>query len=205
MTTHKDEESRRRQVGEALLGVVSEHGMEGATLRQVASTAGVSVGLVQRYFRTKAELISFGIEYVYERSEARLGGIPWDDPDMSAREVVEHLAEVSLPLDESRSREVRVELAFIQISLNDTELARVHDRYAAEVLEQLRAILESARSTGELASDTDIPTTAAEMVAVLSGLQLNGVARSHQGTGVMRAVVSQYLDRLFPAHAGDDR
>ncbi|MBE3000141.1 TetR/AcrR family transcriptional regulator [Nocardiopsis sp. HNM0947] len=205
MTTHMDEDSRRRQVGEALLDVVREQGMDGTTLRQVAATAGVSVGLVQRYFRTKAELFSFGIEYVYERSEARLGEVPWDDPGMSAREVIERLAEVSLPLDENRDREVRVELAFIQLSLNNPELAKVHDRYAAEVIEQLRAILESARASGELAADTDIPTTAAEMVAVLSGLQLNGVANTHQGTEVMRAVISQYLDRLFPAHSGDER
>jgi TetR/AcrR family transcriptional regulator, transcriptional repressor of bet genes len=72
MARTADHEQRRRQVAEALMAVVGERGLARTTLADVADHAGVSIGLVQRYFRSKAQLLRFGVEHMYHRAEQRL-------------------------------------------------------------------------------------------------------------------------------------
>ncbi|MGW0482702.1 helix-turn-helix domain-containing protein [Nonomuraea sp. NPDC003214] len=51
---------------------LAERGLARTTLVDVAAAAEVSVGLVQRYFRSKDELLLFGIEHVYRRVGERV-------------------------------------------------------------------------------------------------------------------------------------
>lgn len=195
MATHRDEESRRHQVGEALLLVISEHGLEGTTLRQVAATAGVSVGLVQRYFRTKAELLTFGIEYVTQRTMERIYSAP-GTPPFRAR--LQRIIEELLPLDEDREQEVRVWLAFAHSSMANPEQARIHHDMVDQSLDWVRAELHGAQASGELSADMAPDTAAAALTAFVSGLSLHGVTDPDRfGPDVLRAAITAQLDLVF--------
>ncbi|HET6479837.1 MAG TPA: TetR family transcriptional regulator C-terminal domain-containing protein [Actinoplanes sp.] len=80
----------------------------------MAAAAGVSAGLVQHYFHTKDEMMSFALAAVSERSEARvraavtaLGSSP--APRLLLRTVIAAL----LPLGDAAREEGRVALAFL--------------------------------------------------------------------------------------------
>ncbi|QQQ76129.1 TetR family transcriptional regulator C-terminal domain-containing protein [Saccharothrix sp. 6-C] len=66
-------ESRRRQITDAVLLLADERGLEGVTLRDVAARADVSMGAVQRCFRTKEEMLRFALEEVGKRVLGRVG------------------------------------------------------------------------------------------------------------------------------------
>ena len=51
------EESRRAALIAATQSLVAEGGPEAATVRAIASRAGVTAGLIRHYFQTKEELI----------------------------------------------------------------------------------------------------------------------------------------------------
>lgn len=79
-----DYESRRRQIAEAVCLLADEHGPEGVTMRDVAAHAQVSLGAVQRCFRSKEEMLLFAVDYVGAHHRTRGG----------------HVATESVPADE---------------------------------------------------------------------------------------------------------
>ena len=64
-----DHDERRARLTEVLLEVVAESGLEGASIRTIAARAGVSIGTVQHYFKTKDEML----QHAYRRVGADLG------------------------------------------------------------------------------------------------------------------------------------
>ena len=195
MTKHADEEQRRHQVGEALMDVVAERGLAKTTLRQVAEAANVSVGLVQRYFATKEDLLLFGFDHVYRRTAERVAAVPVELP---VRNVLTGIAESVLPLTAERQRECRVWLAFVQASINDPDLASAHHRSSSELLDGLRQAIAGAQHTGEIAEFLDSGREAQSLMAFLDGITLNGIATTTTYDPLtQRALLQDHLNRLF--------
>ena len=195
MTTHRAGTDRRRQVGEALIEVVAEHGLRHTTLRRVADVAGVSVGLVQRYFASKDELLQFGFDYVYQRTHDRIDAVPITHP---VKEVVIGIAETLLPLDLARQRECRVWLAFVHAALNDPALLETHHTAAHETVAALRTALIGAQRSGELNRSVDVDSAALELASALDGLTLSGTASRHlYSVDTLRILLRRQVDQIF--------
>ncbi|PZG45964.1 TetR family transcriptional regulator [Spongiactinospora gelatinilytica] len=200
MTRHADPDTRRLQIAEALLRTLAERGLGGTTLADVAAAADVSVGLVQRYFRTKDELLIFGIEYVYQRATDRLHRVEIAPP---VRDVVVRLMETFLPLDETRERELRVWLNFLTASLTSERMAAIHRAATGELIDGITDALTAAQRTGEPDDDLDPRAEATALVAFVDGLCLH-----HAATGdgydipAIRAALATYAGRLFGRRAG---
>lgn len=195
MTKHHDATDRKRQVGDALMEVVEARGLVNTTLRHVADAAGVSVGLVQRYFTTKNELLQFGFEYVYQRTRDRITEIPREPP---IKKVVLGIGEAILPLDPQRRRETNVFLAFVPATLTDTGLAQTHQQAAAELVDGLAQALEAAKGSGELATTVDTGSEALALVALLDGLVLDGMATENlYPVDTLRSLLHSHVNRLF--------
>lgn len=173
--------------------VVAERGLIGTTLRHVADKAGVSVGLVQRYFVSKDALLHFGFEHVYQRTHDRVASVPVVPP---VREIILGIAEAILPLDSQRRRESQVWLAFVHTSLNDEQMAETHQKATAELVDGLREALEGAQRHGELNATIDTRSEALALTAFLDGLVVNGISTGLPDD-VLRTLLRGYLDRLF--------
>ncbi|MEU4572654.1 TetR/AcrR family transcriptional regulator [Nonomuraea sp. ATR24] len=197
MTRHADADTRRSQITHALMRTLAERGLARTTLADVAAAAEVSVGLVQRYFRSKDELLLFGIEHVYRRVGERVRQVQVTTP---VRGFVMRLMETFLPLDPERERELRVWLTFLQATLTDDKMAAVHRAATADLLDGLADALAGAQRAGELDPALDPRVEAASLVAFVDGLCLHHAAT---GTGYdaagIRAALAAYLGRLFGA------
>lgn len=175
--------------------VVAERGLTGTTLRHVADAAGVSVGLVQRYFVSKDDLLHFGFAHVYQRTHERVAAVPLVPP---VKQILLGIAEAILPLDEERCRESRVWLAFVHASLTDPRLAESHRQSAGELLDGLRQALDGAQRTGELDVSVDTEVESLRLMALLDGLTVNRLAMGQRyADPVLRALLHQHVDGLF--------
>ena len=58
-------DERREAIAEAVYQVIGDRGWDAVTLRDVASTAGVSMGQVQHYFSTKTEMLLFALTQLF--------------------------------------------------------------------------------------------------------------------------------------------
>ena len=200
MTKHENSDTRRLQVAEGLFATVAERGLEATTLRDVAVAAGVSVGLVQRYFRTRAELLRFGIEVIYERAESRIQHVVIAPP---VRKVIAEVVKTMLPLDDARGHEFRVLLAFWQTSLHDPEMAATHREATHRLIDGLADAFAGAQRTGELPEDLDPGMEARLLMALVDGLALHAtVTQDVFDESTVGAALDAYLERLFGASEG---
>ncbi|MGK5630363.1 TetR/AcrR family transcriptional regulator [Streptomyces sp. URMC 123] len=199
MTRHADADTRRAQIADALMSTVAERGLARTALADVAATAGVSVGLVQRYFRTKGDLLGFGVEWIYDRARERVREV---EITLPVRAVVVRMMETFLPLDDEREMELKVWLNFLQASLTDPGMAATHQAAARDLRDGLVEALSGAQRAGELADDIDVAAEATALIAFVDGLSLHhAVTGEGYAADDLRAALVRYVDRLFDGGA----
>lgn len=191
-----DHEQRRSELGAAVWRVIRRDGVEAASVRKVAQEAGWSAGTLRHYFSTQTELLSFAIQMVAERIEARVGALR---PPADPREAVEQRLHELLPLDEERRAENEVWLAFTGRALVDPQLRARH----VEVDEELRSAclraLDELDSGGRLRPGLDLELEAERLHGLLDGLALHTAMRPDRiSPRLLRSVLARHLDSLDP-------
>lgn len=177
MPKQVDHEERRRTIAEALLRVAADRGLESVSLRHVAAEAGVSSGMVQHYFRTKDEMMSFALDVVSENVERRLtatvselGELP--PPGALARALLIEL----LPIDERRRAEGQVALAFLAYRSVNPAVAPAQGERERDGVGQLRDVLGDLIRSEQVESGRqgaiDATDAATALLALVDGLGL---------------------------------
>ena len=202
MSRTADHAARKRQVATALMQVTSESGLEAASLPRVAEQAGVSVGLIQRYFQTKDQLLDFAFDHLVERSAERLGEL---QPAKSFEKGLFNALCTLLPLDEERTAEGRVLLAYMARSAVSPELARKHIDALAYIRQRCAETIEKAQEFAKGKSFVDQPEIsafskqeAAMLASFVDGLMVQMVsAPGCYSADEARLALKSYLNRLF--------
>ncbi|CCH33934.1 TetR family transcriptional regulator C-terminal domain-containing protein [Actinosynnema sp. NPDC047251] len=189
-----DAEARRRVVAEAVFRVVRAHGLEQASLRNVAEEAGLAIGSVRHYFTDHDELLVFALEELAGRVErrvlARVEQIYAAGTSEGRRAGVEALLGELVPLDRARHDEAVVWLEFSGAARTRPALAPGARRLHAGI----RAI---ARRVLERIGVPDVAPEAERLAALLDGLAVNAVLQPDLTTpDLMREVISRHLDSL---------
>ncbi|MCO8269945.1 TetR family transcriptional regulator C-terminal domain-containing protein [Actinoplanes sp. TRM 88003] len=187
-----DHDERRRLIADALMRVAAEQGLEAVSLRHVAAAAGVSAGMVQHYFRTKDEMMSFALSAVSERSEARVrvavGALGADPPP---RALLRTMIAALLPLDDAAREDGRVALAFLAYTaVRPAASAELHPS-TAEFVHFIARQLPS----GEIRQATGL-------LALMEGLGVYLLGGQYEAEQALDAL-DAHLDLLFGAPAPD--
>jgi AcrR family transcriptional regulator len=160
-----DHRERRELLADALMRLAAERGLEGVSLRHVAAEAGVSTGMVQHYFRTKDEMMTFALDMVMDRIRARTQAEP---APASPRELVRGLLLQVLPLDETRRLENHVGLAFLAYAAVKPSIASG----LREAATDMRTFLADQLRADGPADGVDPERAAAGLLALVDGLGL---------------------------------
>ncbi|MEU6127550.1 TetR family transcriptional regulator C-terminal domain-containing protein [Saccharopolyspora sp. NPDC047091] len=196
MPKQVDHEQRRRQIAEALLRLAGRGGVEAVNLRDVAAEAGISMGSVQHYFRSKEQMLHHAVAHVNDRAAARirdrLGST--DAPRAVVRTVLLEMLALS---PESRE-EYLVSVSFFLRALAEPELAAVYRRWWPQLEQWITDLLRAAQDAGELAAELDPSTEARILLAVPDGLSV-GLLLGHHTPEAAVELVDHALDRLFTA------
>ncbi|QZL08303.1 TetR/AcrR family transcriptional regulator (plasmid) [Streptomyces sp. BHT-5-2] len=190
MPRQVDHESRRRRIADAVCQLADESGLEGVTLRDVAARAEVSMGAVQRCFRTKEEMLVFALTHIGEQITARVTTRLASSPAQSARTTLGHAATEVALLQEQQRAEARVWLAFVaQAAVTPRLAASLRDSYAE--LQQLFARL-IAEATG-----TATPQRSARALLALTDGLTTHVLIGHLSPTEALDVLDDHLTRLW--------
>lgn len=192
-----DHDARRRDIADALLQLAATAGLEAVSLRHVAAEAGVSMGAVQHYFRTKDDMLEFALAHMEQRREARivarlssLGRPP------TVREIVRTSLVEVLPTDEPSRSDYLAGVAFFIRALREPRMARV----VAEGGPQLHAFfadqLGQAQRAGELVDGLD-PWRESVLLWSLVEAQATGIVVGEIGPDDAVGTIDYYLARIF--------
>ncbi|MEV0661784.1 TetR/AcrR family transcriptional regulator [Actinomadura luteofluorescens] len=184
-----DGEQRRLDVVAAVLRVILRDGLDRASVRNVASEAGLSMGSLRHYFATQSELLAFTLRAIIERIQRRMAALP-PEPDQRRRaELV--LAEL-LPMDEERAVENRVWLAFTARAMVDPKLRALQSEGYGLLREGCRSLVRSL----------DVPEPAVEcetdrLHALVDGLAVHAATHPHLTSPErMREILAVHLAGL---------
>jgi AcrR family transcriptional regulator len=202
MSRTADHAARKRQVATALMQVISESGLDSASLPRIAEKAGVSVGLIQRYFRTKDELLDFAFDHLTERARERIEQL---NKARSFQEGLFNALHTLLPMDDERIAEGRVFLAYMARSATNPALADKHRKSLIFIRERCADTIERAKrfaQYGTVAESVGISSTANKEAAMLTsfvdGLMVHMVsAPGCYSAKEAEQALSSYLDKLF--------
>lgn len=191
-----DHEERRRNIAEAVYRLIGANGMDAVSLRDVAQEAGVSMGAVQHYFKTKDDMLLFALGYMRERVLPRLQSVLDKLPDPTTHERTRAAIMLMLPLDKESIQEATVNIAFFANSFGNKETqAKLREGYRT-LYEASRQSLKDAAAAGELRSIEDVDQGAAELFYLVQGLigpTLIGAMSKKEAV----TVIDNKLDALF--------
>lgn len=114
-----DHEERRKQIAEATWRVISNQGMKGATVRNIAQEAGLSLGALRHYFSTQEELLAFAMKLVKDQATERIDETA--KMDLPPKEKILKILLEIVPIDEDKMLEMDVWFAFTFHSRNSEE------------------------------------------------------------------------------------
>ncbi|WBB53120.1 TetR family transcriptional regulator C-terminal domain-containing protein [Verrucosispora sp. WMMD573] len=190
-----DRQERRTLIADALMRVAAEQGLEAISLRHVAAAAGVSAGMVQHYFRTKDEMMSFAMSVVRDRGQARVADAVAALGDRPPpRTLLRTMITALLPLDGPSREDGRVTLAFLAYTAVRPQAATLVQR-------------DHAQMTAFVAGLLPVPhgdDSAAGLLALMEGLGIHLLSGSQTPQQALRAL-DHHLDLIFdpPVRAGE--
>ncbi|MCB1493322.1 MAG: TetR family transcriptional regulator C-terminal domain-containing protein [Rhodobiaceae bacterium] len=165
---HEPEEVRQNDLIAATLDAIAELGLAGATVREVAFRAGVTPGLIRRYFDNKERLVAAAyrtfISDLIAMAEAGCG----DGPALSR---LAGLIRASVTAPVADGRTLSIWAAFIGAVNTDPVMAETHrEGYQAfrDLIERL--VGEVLAERGAPAAQQDIRRHAIVLNALLDGL-----------------------------------
>ncbi|MCY0905145.1 TetR/AcrR family transcriptional regulator [Arthrobacter sp. H14-L1] len=162
-------DQRRLELVDATWRIIARHGIESATMREIATEAGFANGALKPYFPTKDDLITFAFGHVLNRTNERIA-------DMSAGLVglaaLRAFCQEVLPLDEDRINEARIVIPFWQKALTDPAKARLHETSMNQWRSALEEHLRLARDRGEVTVATNDDDIVNQLMSMLLGAQI---------------------------------
>ncbi|MET9293671.1 TetR family transcriptional regulator C-terminal domain-containing protein [Streptomyces sp. NPDC003077] len=192
-----DHADRRRRLTEAVWTLTIRDGLEGVTLRKVATEAGVSMGQVQHYYGTMQELVRDAmlraVNAVNARIEASLQAAGTTDAEAALRACLQAM----LARDEEGARLLRLGVATLSRSITDPDMARVLDPGDDdELLSFTSTLIAAAREARGAAPGGDhlIEADICWTLAASLGVDVMRGARSPEDA---QKVLDHYLDSIL--------
>ncbi|MFF9298965.1 TetR/AcrR family transcriptional regulator [Streptomyces sp. NPDC014764] len=198
MPKQVDYESRRRRIAEAVCLLADEQGPEGVSMRDVAARAQVSLGAVQRCFRTKEEMLLFAVDHVGERVTERVRARIGAGPAQSAATALGHATDEIALLGKEHRAEARIWLAFVAQAAVSASLAEPLRKSYAALQELFVRLITEAAASGT-ADGSDAVREARTLLALTDGLTghvLIGHLTAKEAGGVLHAHLAGLWARL---------
>jgi len=163
-------EERRKLIAEAMWRVILDKGMEGATVRNIAEEAGLSLGALRYYFKTQDELLVYAMTLVQERATSRIEAIV--KRDLPPKEMVIAVLLEIVPVNEETLTEMEVWFAFIAHVKYRKDSLDVPDD---GVFEGVRKLLDYLLMSSLLKAGLDIELEVERLYALVNGIAMHAL------------------------------
>jgi AcrR family transcriptional regulator len=187
-------DERRAEVLEATWRVISEQGLEAATVREIAAAAGVSKGVLAHYFTSKDEILIQAHRLAYDRVFVRADALT---AEMESTEALRQMLYEALPLDEERRIEALIDVSYMSRALNNDALRAVRGESALAAREWWRDAITRLAADGHLADGVDVDLLVAEIQALIDGISIQAVLYPVAMTAdLQKSIADAFVDRI---------
>ncbi|MBW9094108.1 TetR family transcriptional regulator [Microbacterium jejuense] len=171
MPKRVDHDERRREIAAAVFRVTARDGLDAASLRHVATEAGVTAGMVQHYFPSKDAMLRYAMGEARARYEERMtAAIEALGPDPTPRAVLGTMLQNLIPRTAAEIDDGRVSLAFQAHAATHAELSAQLADDDALLLGHVAQLVTAAAGSSTDASEATVVATG--LLATAEGLGL---------------------------------
>ncbi|MGW5740557.1 TetR/AcrR family transcriptional regulator [Amycolatopsis sp. NPDC003861] len=187
-----DHDQRRSDIVDVTWDLIVQGGIEAATMREIAASAGFANGALKLYFPSKEDIIAATYERALDmmRQYVELDGL-------RGLTALREICVSSMPIDEERITAGRVLLIFWQMSLGNR---RMHDKYLEHVREWrglLHRFLAEGREDGDIVTETPDEQIVDEIVLLNAGANVMSLVAGEFSTiDLQHRHLESLLDRL---------
>ena len=150
--------------------VILDKGMEGATVRNIAEEAGLSLGALRHYFKTQDDLLVYAMTLVQERATARIEKVA--SQALPPKEMVLAVLDEVVPLNAETRAEMEVWFAFIAYVNHRKDELQVPDDGVREGVRKVMAYLEVS---GLLTEGIDKELEVERLYALIDGIAIHAL------------------------------
>lgn len=194
----------RDHIVEAIVTVIAAGGIEKATVRTVASQAGVSIGAVQHHFPTKAAMLTAAMEAISDAVTADIedylrtlepAGTPAEAAGQAAS-VLRHLSFMLCSIREEDLTAAGIWLDFVALSRVTPSLAEIHARTWAQLRKQMSELITAAHP-----HHPDPEAAAGWALATFDGIAISRATEPQFMTGPRAAALAERTLAAIAAEA----
>lgn len=165
---------KKKVIAEIAWRIIETEGIEKASIRRIASEAGMSSGALRHYFSTQDELLLFIMDYFLDRGKERSDNKSWSkNPLIAVQEILLEL----VPVNRDKQTETGVWLVFAIRSLTSVALTKKKYELTEGVYILMEAVLEILIKAGYVNKDINIEIEKLRLSAVIEGLSIHALLR----------------------------
>jgi AcrR family transcriptional regulator len=184
--------ARRQQILDAARTCFVRNGFHVTSMQDVIAEAGLSVGAVYRYFRSKDEII----EAIAEGYAEQIGAVLDDVVSDPGRTLIEAMGTAFEVMETNAGPDGALRIA-VQVwaeSVRDASAARTAARFFQRFRDQFIRVAVRARDRGELPATADPDSTGAALLSLVVGYGLQRLITGSPDPAAYLAGVRALLD-----------
>lgn len=189
-----DHEAQRETFALAAMRLMARHGLEGVTMRAVASEAGLSYGSLFHYFDSKDALLLHAVQHLASEQTRRVNEYQCQYSGLKA---LEHLLCDDAIINESSRDSWMVWMTFQYKVALEPSIAERHADLIKGWLARIAQLLQDAINAGEVRDSLDVELEALALWAYSSGVGQMGLLHPGSMTASRQEqLISAYLQKL---------
>ncbi|SDJ99942.1 TetR/AcrR family transcriptional regulator [Sediminibacillus albus] len=186
-------QQRRQTIAKATWQVILKKGMEGATVRNIAKEAGLSLGALRYYFSTQEQLILYAMRLVKERAADRIVHIA--DQELPPKDKVLRILMEIVPANKETRAEMEVWFAFVAYARNKKEFFMEENDGIYTAVQRIIGCLADQRL---LQPSLDIDIECEKLYALVDGMALHALLEPERlDKARIEKVFIDYLDSVL--------
>lgn len=185
-------DERKNTIAEAMWRVILDKGMEGATVRNIADEAKLSLGALRYYFKTQDDLLVYAMELVQERAKKRIEKVLLQS--YSPKELVIAMILEIVPVNTNTRIEMEVWFAFIAYVKHRSDTIDVPDDQILEMTKRLLGFLQEQQL---LKSTCQMEMEIERLYGLIDGLAIHAILDPNRlDSEQIRKTIEYHIDSI---------
>lgn len=183
---------KKQQIAEAAWNLILQQGMEGATVRNIAKEAEMSLGAVRYYFPTQTDLLEYACALIQAKIMETVNGI--FQQEMPPQEKILEVLFALLPVEEDSGIETEVRIIFkMHAPYGGQSVQKEEDSvYAAA-----KSVISHLMLLNLLRRDVDLSIETDRLYALLEGLAMDSMGQWEQEkASKMKKIIVAHLNSI---------
>ncbi len=194
------EDQRRRQLVAAVVECIAEEGFERTTTRNIADRAGVSIGMLNYYFKSKKELV---VEAIREANEGVLRALAEADSIPFGPRRLEFILQRTVRNEYPQALPLAFRLAVTAAAANDPDLQVEVCRWMEDGRAKFERSIEAGMKAGVYRSEFDARMLSVILYGAMTGLTFESAVCSKRVPLDLAVEATLLLLGLFEVKSGE--